>query len=218
MKSGKFFEEHLKFEITAHTNLHKYHPDIFSKIYGVYEKNVGIEKDDKELLVFHEVLSEDWVSFENFINSTGGMIRIPYLMTSNAVSKVAKFWFKKILQIVDIVHQNNVCLYYLKPENFFINVKSLEVKLCSLRGAAKVNEDGKLDYVTDLTVLRRAKQEASGEPHQQMGSTMKSGGLGSSGLLKDEVNDAFKDPFIAPEFFYQVSAISCLLCSKSSNF
>ena len=54
---------------------------------------MGIEVEDKELLVFHEVLTDDWVSFKTFITSTGGLVRIPFLMASNAISKVVKFFF-----------------------------------------------------------------------------------------------------------------------------
>ena len=66
-------------------------------------------------------MTDEWVSFSTFIGSTGGLVRIPFLMASNAISKVIKFWFRKILEIVDIVNQNGAALYYIRPENFYVN-------------------------------------------------------------------------------------------------
>lgn len=195
MKNGKFYEEHLKYELTLHSNLAKVYPESFTSVYGVYEKAVGIEKDDKELLVFHEILSDEWVNFENFINSTGGLVRIPFLMTSNAVSKVSRFWFRKILEIVDIVHQKGACLYYLKPENFFINVKTLQVKLGSLRGVTRIGEDGKLDLVSDLVVIHKKNR---GENPEETSRPRKSSSSRDSEPLYD-------DAFLAPEFYYEVT-------------
>lgn len=191
MRNGKFYEEHLRFEIQLHRLLREEHPDKFTKIYGVYEKQIGVEADDKDLIVFHEVLSDEWVTFSAFISSTGGLLRIPFLMASNAISKVINFWFRKILEIVDIVNQNGAALYWLRPENFYVNTKTLEVKLASLRGVVRIGDDGTIELVSDRNVLKREPVETEEDKE----------------LYFKKIQEVQADGFIPPELFYEVKII-----------
>jgi serine/threonine protein kinase len=127
--------------------------EYFCKIHAIYERKVGLDPRDKELYVFEEILDSNWVSFKDLINSTGGLIRIPFLMSSQGIMHIIKFWLNKILKIVDVCHEHGAALHVLRPDNFFINIKTLEIKVKSLRGACKITSEGKLELVSDLDMV-----------------------------------------------------------------
>lgn len=136
-KDGKFFEEHLQYQLKLQSLLsNSMYEDYFCKIHAIYQRKVGLDPGDKELYVFEESLDKSWVSFRQLIDSTGGLIRIPFLMSSQAIMHIIRFWLIKIITIVDICHQNGAALHILRPENFYINTNTLEIKLKTLRGAS----------------------------------------------------------------------------------
>jgi Ca2+-binding EF-hand superfamily protein/serine/threonine protein kinase len=183
-KDGKFFEDHLLYTVKLQTILWQDYPEMFVRIYGIYSRKVGMDPKDRDLYVFYEVLSPEWVSLREFISSTGGFVRVPFLVTSNSIFHVIKFWFQKILTIVDVCNQNGCCLYLLRPENIYVNHKTLEVKLLTLAGAARMDHEGTLSYLSDLSLV-----------------------LPDTHFKPDELNSFrddqyMSDPYLAPEFFY----------------
>ena len=115
-------------------------------------------------------------------------------MTSNAVSKVTNFFFRKVLEIVDIIHQKSAAIYHFKPGNFWVNVKTLEVKLCSLRGVAKKLEadEGGLDYVSDLEIISEKGLSKNNTKKEKAAVNP-----------EDKKIEVLGDGFLAPEFYYE---------------
>ena len=184
-KDGQFFEDHLMYTLKLQASLYQQHPSMFGRLYGCYSRRMGVDPKERDLYVFCEILDPtEWITLRDFINSTGGLIRVPFLVTSNSLFHVIKYWFQKILAIVDVMNQNAACCYVLRPENIIVNRKTLEVKLASLQGAARITPEGTLANLTDLNLIL---------PH----------------AAKDEEQYAFfkeeafmNDPYLAPEFFY----------------
>lgn len=183
-KDGKFFEDHLMYTIKLQCSLYNQYPDMFARVYGYYSRKVGVDPKDRDLYVFYEVLGSEWVSLRDFINSTGGFIRIPFLVTSNSIYHVVKHWFLKILAIADVCNQSGVCLYLLRPENIYVNHKTLEVKLLTLSGASRITHEGTLGFLSDLNLVLPSKNPDDPK----------------LAYFKEEQYMA--DPFLAPEFFY----------------
>lgn len=198
-KDGKFFEDHLMYTIKLQTLLQHQYPDIFARIYGYYSRKVGVDPKDRDVYVFYEVLGSEWVSLRDFITSTGGLVRIPFLVTSNSVFHVIKYWFQKILAIVDVCNQNAVCLYLLRPENLYVNHKTLEVKLLSLSGSARISYEGTLSNVSDLNIVLPSATNLEGSP-----------------VYFKEENFA-NDPYLAPEFFYTVGLTNFRMSQKDHH-
>jgi Ca2+-binding EF-hand superfamily protein len=185
-KDGKYFEDHLMYTIKLQTLLQHQYPDMFCRMYGYYSRKVGVDPKDRDIYVFYEVLGSEWVSLREFITSTGGLVRIPFLVTSNSIFHVVKYWFQKILAIVDICNQNAICLYLLRPENLYVNHKTLEMKLATLSGAARINYEGTLSNLTDLNIV------------------LPNLGKADDTIYFKEESYSY-DPYLAPEFFYAVS-------------
>jgi hypothetical protein len=189
-KDGKFFEDHLMYTVKLQTLLQHQYPDYFCHILGYYSRKVGVDPKDRDIYVFYEALGAEWVSLRQFITSTGGLVRIPFLVTSNSIFHVVKYWFQKILAIVDVCNQNAVCLYMLRPENIYVNHRTLEVKIGSLSGATRINYEGTLSNLTDLNIV------------------LPSSGKSDDNMYFKEENYAH-DPYLAPEFFYTVAYLDC---------
>ena len=198
-KDGKFFGDHLMYTIKLQTLLQHQYPDIFARIYGYYSRKVGVDPKDRDIYVFYEVLGSEWVSLRDFITSTGGLVRIPFLVTSNSVFHVIKYWFQKILAIVDVCNQNAVCLYLLRPENLYVNHKTLEVKLLSLSGSARISYEGTLSNVSDLNIVLPSVTNLEGSPV----------------YFKEE--NFTNDPYLAPEFFYTVGLSNFRMSQKDHH-
>ena len=195
--SGKTMGQHLLYALQVQkmlTEPNSASQSLFTQVYGFFEKATNVEKTEKELLIFHEILSNDWVDFETFINSTGGLVRIPFLMISGAVAKIAKFWFRKIIEIVDTVRSKNAVLINIKPKDFWVNVKTLEVKYSGVVGSGggvgKLGDDKSLQLVPDFKYLSENKlAEAESSEEDIKGKKTRS--------------DPYDDSFIAPEFIYE---------------
>ena len=184
-RDGKFYEEHLMFTLKLQAALHSQYPDMFSRVYGYYSRKMGVDPKEKDLYVFCEILDpQEWISLRDFINSTGGLIRVPFLVTSNSLFHVIKYWFLKILAIVDVCNQNAACCYVLRPDNIFVNRRTLEVKLNTLAGAARITHDGTIGNLTDLNIIM---------PHEPKDDD-------KFNFFKEE--NFLHDAYLAPEFFY----------------
>lgn len=198
--SGKTMGQHLLYALQVQKTLttpQTLTENMFTKVYGFFEKATNVEKTEKELLIFHEILDNDWVDFETFINSTGGLVRIPFLMISGAVGKIAKFWFKKILEIVDAVREKGAVLLNIKPKDFWVNVKTLEVKYSGIVGSGggvgKMGDDKSLQLIPDfkyLTENRMTEMENLENLNNSKG--------GRKGKM-----DPYDDAYMAPEFVYE---------------
>ena len=180
------------------TEPHTVTENMFTKVYGFFEKATNVEKTEKELLIFHEILSNDWVDFETFINSTGGLVRIPFLMISGAVGKIDKFWFRKVLEIVDAVREKGAVLLNIKPKDFWVNVKTLEVKYAGVVGSGggvgKLGDDKGLTLIPDFKYLAENRLTEM-ENLENLNNTQ-------TGSRKSKL-DPYDDAYMAPEFIYE---------------
>lgn len=94
---GKFFEEHLEWQMKLQAMLSSGpYEELFCKVHAKYERKVGLDPRDIELYVFEESLDRNWVNFQDLINSTGGLIRMPFLMTGQNIMHVIRFWLFRI--------------------------------------------------------------------------------------------------------------------------
>jgi hypothetical protein len=185
-KDGKFFEDHLLYTTKLQTFLNQQHPDLFCRIHAIYSRKIGIDPKDRDLYVFYEVLGPDWVNFKDYISSTGGLVKIPFLVTSNSLFHVIKYWFQKILAIVDVVNQNSASCYIISPDNFYVNHKTLELRMKSLSGACQIHFDGTLSNISDLNLVLPTPTHV---PEAQLQSF--------------NVSEQFiSNPYLAPEIFY----------------
>ena len=183
-RDGKFMEEHLILTLKIQTMLNLQHPDMFGKIHGYYSRKVGMDPKDRDIYVFYEVLGSDWVCMRDFVNSTGGLVRTPFLVTSNSIFHVIKYWFQKILSIVEICNQNGVSLYLLRPDNLFVNHKTLEVKLVDLSGSARISHEGTLHNLSDINLILPTRIDSE------------------TNKMSFKEEHFMGDPYLAPEFFY----------------
>lgn len=61
--------------------------------FGFYEKRIGIDTSDKEIYVINEhVDPSKYISFSELIYNNGGILRVPYLTKTNAVTYLIKYW------------------------------------------------------------------------------------------------------------------------------
>lgn len=57
------------------------------RLLGYNEKKIGIDISDKEIYVYKEKINPDkYVSFAELIYNNGGLLRIPFLTKTNAVT------------------------------------------------------------------------------------------------------------------------------------
>ena len=84
---------------------------------------MGIEAADKELYVINEAVDPNkYISMAQLIADNGGLMRIPFLTKTNAVTPLIKFWGKQILTIINEIHKLGCVLNILRPENLYISM------------------------------------------------------------------------------------------------
>lgn len=157
LKCGISLKEYLLLCAQAHWKISKLDSEsLLFKIYGVcYRKNM-IDPSKTELVILEEVPeSETWVSFGQLIENNGGLLRIPFMMASNAFAKVACYFLDKLSQIFDTLHKVNVSCYIVSANDFYINRETLNVKLRSIANSALLNEHGKVEIFINQEVLQQ---------------------------------------------------------------
>ncbi len=87
---GNKFEKNLQFEIKLHNCLRNKGVCILENL-AKYEKKLGVESTDKEIFVMNEMVdSSKYISLSELIQNVGGLLRIPFLTKTNAVSYIIK--------------------------------------------------------------------------------------------------------------------------------
>lgn len=87
---GNKFEKNLQFEIKLHNCLKNKGVSIVENL-AKYEKKLGVESTDKEIFVINEMVdSSEFISLSELIHNVGGLLRIPFLTKTNAVSYIIK--------------------------------------------------------------------------------------------------------------------------------
>lgn len=63
--------------------------------YAIFEKRIGVGAQDKELFVINELINEQkYISFDKLIKENGGLLRIPFLTKTSAITYIIKYWSK----------------------------------------------------------------------------------------------------------------------------
>ena len=57
---------------------------------GKNEKRIGIEASDKEISVINEHIPDNYINLAELIRDNGGLLRIPFLVKTNAVTYLIK--------------------------------------------------------------------------------------------------------------------------------
>lgn len=110
------------------------------KNFGVFEKKIGIETTDKEVYVVNEAVDPlKFISLADLISENGGLLRIPFLTKTNAITYLIKYWGIQILEIIQELHSTGNVLNILRPENLYLSRDGQQIKLQNLRGIGKVN-------------------------------------------------------------------------------
>lgn len=90
---------------------------------GFYEKRIGIDTQDKEIYVINEAVDPNkYLSFSDLIYNNGGILRVPFLTKTNAVTYLIKYWGRQILNIINEAHQLGSVLNILRPSNLYISM------------------------------------------------------------------------------------------------
>ena len=119
---------------------------------GKNEKRIGIEASDKEISVINEHIPDNYINLAELIRDNGGLLRIPFLVKTNAVSYLIKFWGRQILHIINQVHSLGHTLTVLRPQNFFISNDGSTIKLSNVRGTCKVNHLSRVSMGPDTEI------------------------------------------------------------------
>lgn len=113
---------------------------IIFKNLATYEKRIGIEASDKELYVINEAVDlENFKSLAQLISENGGLLRIPFLTKTNAVTTIVKFWGAQLLKIIQEVHKLGCVLSVLRPQNIYIAKNGQNILLSNVRGVQRYN-------------------------------------------------------------------------------
>jgi hypothetical protein len=60
---------------------------------AIFEKRIGIEASDKEIYVINESIDMNkYTSLADLITENGGLLRIPFLTKTNAITFIIKYW------------------------------------------------------------------------------------------------------------------------------
>jgi Ca2+-binding EF-hand superfamily protein len=124
---------------------------IFSNI-GVYTRQTVInQKEEEEIFILDELINEDdYISFEELINSNGGLLAIPELFDTDLTFYMIRFWASKILQIFNLLKEMSVCLKYINLSDIFISKDGKNIKLRNIQHLNYFDMRGKILSGPDL--------------------------------------------------------------------
>jgi Ca2+-binding EF-hand superfamily protein len=90
------------------------------------------EVGQKTMMVFEELLGEEWVDLRQLVQRHGGLMRDPVALASNSVSKVVVHFLSRLGGLLTFLHSCNAALMALDPSSVMFNKRTFEVKLQSL--------------------------------------------------------------------------------------
>lgn len=147
---GNKFEEALDFELKLQSFLSEKFR-VFLPNEGSYEKRIGVGQGDKELYVLSEKRNpEDFISLKELIEQNGGLLRIPFLVKTNAITFILKYYAGQILRILSHLHNFSACLPLITPSVFLLSLQDHNLHLSKLHSICKVNENGRFLTFPDL--------------------------------------------------------------------
>ncbi len=119
---GKAYKKHLQLELQVHRylmgaqfedevhQLDNSKMDVFANI-GKFEKKIGLAASDKEIYVVNENINNDeWICLEDFVHRNGGILNIPLFYHTDAPLFIIRYWAKKVLQIIQKLHEVGVVM------------------------------------------------------------------------------------------------------------
>lgn len=154
---GKSFKSHLALELQVHRFLmgarfedeDEFTPEeeeempVFPNI-GKFEKRIGLSMhDEKEIYVVNKAVDEDqWINLDDFVVKNGGILNIPLFYHTDAALFIVRHWAKKILQIIDKVHDVAIVLRCLSTNQLWISRDGQRIKLGHARGVGLIGSMG----------------------------------------------------------------------------
>ncbi len=121
----------------------------------MFTKEVIINQLPEEEIYFSSELIDEneFINLGDLINDNGGLLSIPELFNTDITFYIIRYWGRKILKILNILHQNNVCVKYITLNDLYVSRDGREIKIRNLEHLSCFNKSGKIFYGPDLNII-----------------------------------------------------------------
>ena len=134
------------------SNIKTYDNFIFLRNFGIYTKDILIDKDiEEEFYIVNEKIDlKEYVSFYSLAKVNGGLFYIPEIANTSMGLFILRAWGKNILTIINELNQINRCFKYFNIRDFYGTYSGRKIKMTNIYSISCYNENGEITFGPDI--------------------------------------------------------------------
>ena len=124
------------------------HRSQFFNIIGKTHKEVEYKRSlDEEIFYGKEAIKEEeFISFQELLNTNGGLIGIPELTQTDLLFYIIRYWAKQIIEIFKNLHRHRASVRFTSLNDWYVSRDGKRIKLRWLEHISMMDSHDKVTF------------------------------------------------------------------------
>lgn len=123
--------------------------------YGSFDREIFVnQKSIDELYISDEIIdTEEYFSLNDIVRNNGGLLSMPELYNTDMVFYIVRFWGRKIMKILSILHDLSMTVKYINLDDIYISKDGMSLKLRRLNHLSIFDTEGRVIYIDNIHII-----------------------------------------------------------------